>query len=179
MDCFLLIGAQRRLKWLCLLQSWDLQGTRLVPTVNWTATNHPQHPQAARLCPKDLLYLHALPIHTSVSSPTLLNLPFKSLLMWQRPKIDHYIWTQIIFIYLSNGMNSRDSCSSYMCPSHTQPSCSSTSHHAHRLGLTHFIFAQTVLPTTLPSPSVCNIQVYIRPLTAQTSQVRGYLTAQE
>lgn len=108
-----------------------------------------------------------------------LNLPFKSLLMWQRPKIDHYIWTQIIFIYLSNGMNSRGSCSSYMCPSHTQPSCSSTSHHAHRLGLTHFIFAQTVLPTTLPSLSVCNIQVYIRPLTAQTSQVRGYHTAQE
>jgi len=45
-------------------------------------------------------------------------------------------------------MNSRGSCSSYTCPSHIQPARSSTSHCAHRLGLAHFIFAQTVLPTT-------------------------------
>lgn len=50
-------------------------------------------------------------------------------------------------------MNSRGSYSSYTCPSHIQPTCSSTTHCTHRLGLTHFIFTQTVLPTT-PLP-VC------------------------
>lgn len=45
----LLRGAQ----WLCFLKTPDLKGTRLIPGAT---TNHPWSPQAARLCPKDLLY---------------------------------------------------------------------------------------------------------------------------
>lgn len=114
-------------------------------TQPWASTGHQALPQGFTL------HSCSANIYTRFITSTL-NLPFKSLLVWQRPKFHHYVYRKTTSLYFCSSVT-RGSRSSHMCPSHIRPTRPSTSHCARTPGLTHFIFAQTVLPTT-PFP-VC------------------------